>query len=431
MLDNSISSAFFDLTSKLTAQFPKEGAWLFDHTLIPAIGNKLVKRLSERHNLRIVRSVPSFQRILVISDIHIGDSILAAGGVSAFRDYFPDARIDYVVKRSVACLFEGNSEISHLYPVFTGDRFPDRADLEAVQKLVRENQYDLYLNCCPFIENKQITPGGRKVLNMVTAAPSVLLNLTRDEGYCHFMYQTYDLPGNLLRRVADKKRSGAFTGFPVTLSDGAYEQAQKFLVENQVPRDQHLFFLNPDTASRYNRMRFEHQLTLLRGLLALGGHVLLGSGFTAKDIERRLEERLTGEERSRLTIVPKTLALDAYAALVDSADIFISGDTGPLHIAAARKVSKSGNIRFRNRTFVVSVFGATNARMSGYDSTDPRFPPADQNAPSRCYVSESSCRNITCMNKMAKTCEEVRCFESLNVEKILSDIRLHLKWSYR
>ena len=84
---------------------------------------------------------------------------------------------------------------------------------------------------------------------------------------------------------------------------------------------------------------------------------------------------LKEEERKRLTIVPKSMNLDAYAALIDFADFFISGDTGPLHIGAARKVSKTGTRKFRNRTYVVSVFGATNARMSGYDSTDPLFRP--------------------------------------------------------
>jgi len=32
------------------------------------------------------------------------------------------------------------------------------------------------------------------------------------------------------------------------------------------------------------------------------------------------------------------------------------------------------------------------------------------------------------MNKMAKTCKDIRCFESLDVDQILSDIQTHLKW---
>jgi len=426
MLDNKISNSFFDFTSRLTTRFPKGGAWFFDHTLIPALGNPLVGALTRRSNLRILKSLKTFQRILVVSDIHIGDAILAAGGVAVFRNYFPEARIDYVVKKYVKCLFEGNPDISNLYPVFTGGQFPNESDLDAVKKLAFENDYDLCLNCCPFIEDRKIFPKGQKVLNMVTAAPKVLMNLTDKTGSCHFMYQTYGMPDDLLAEVTGRTSPRPFKGFPVTLSDEAYAQALAFLKENNIPQDQWVYFLNPDTASPFNRIPFNDQFTLLKELLALPGHVLLGSGFTAQNIELQLVEKLSENEKTRLTIVPKSLELDAYAALLDFSDIFISGDTGPLHIGAARKVSKTGNVKFRNKTYIVSVFGATNARMSGYDSIDPLFPPADQDSPSRCYVSESTCRNITCMNKMSKTCKTVRCFDFLDVERILADIRSYL-----
>lgn len=204
MLDNKISNTFFDFTSKVTTLFPKGGAWFFDHTLIPAVGNPLVRRLTGRYNRSILQSIHAFQRILVVSDIHIGDAILAAGGVAVFRDFFPEARIDYVIKNSVACLFEGNPAISNLYPVFTGGQFPNDSDLASVKKLSFENDYDLCLNCCPFIEDGEIFPPGQKVLNAVTFAPKALMNLTGKTGSCHFMYNTYDLPGEFL----PKSRAG-------------------------------------------------------------------------------------------------------------------------------------------------------------------------------------------------------------------------------
>ena len=86
----------------------------------------------------------------------------------------------------------------------------------------------------------------------------------------------------------------------------------------------------------------------------------------------------------------------------------------------------SGKSKFRNKTFIVSIFGATPARVSGYDSKNPLFLPANQDVQSRTYVSESPCRNVTCVNKMFKTCKTVRCFEVLDVENIAVDIKLHL-----
>jgi ADP-heptose:LPS heptosyltransferase len=165
---------------------------------------------------------------------------------------------------------------------------------------------------------------------------------------------------------------------------------------------------------------------MLKRLAQIPGRILLGTDFTTKTLEQRLLEKLSPEERDKVVYVPTTLSLDGYTALIDFADVFISGDTGPLHMAAARKVSRSGNFKFKNKTFVVSIFGATPARVSGYDSKNPLFLPANQDVQSRSYATESLCHNVTCVNKMFKTCKTVRCFEALDVENIVVDIKLHL-----
>ncbi len=426
MLDNTFSRNLFHLTSVLTAWFPRAGAWLLDLAFIPLIGNRPLARFIFNRNLRIAKSVKEYKKILVVSDIHIGDAILASGSVSAFRNFFPNAQIDYVVKKSVACFFEGHPEITKLYPIFTGGQYPNESDLESVRKLTLENHYDLCMNCCPFLGDQHIFPKGQKVMNMMTAAPEILWNLRAKTGTCHFMYQSYGLPYKILSKITDANNPGTYKGGTIVLSKRATEEAKSFLENSKIPHGIPVFFLNPDAASPYNRVPFENQLELLKGLLKLKGHVILGSGFTAKGIEKQLLEKLGNVEKNGITIVPNTMSLDGYAALIDSTDYFISADTGPLHIAAARKLPAPGNTPFRNRTFVIAIFGATNARMSGYDSTDPLFPAANQDAPSRTYVSESPCRNITCMNKMAKTCEKVRCFEFLDTGKIFSDIQSHL-----
>lgn len=89
MLDNKVSKTFFHLTSVLTDWFPKGGAWLFDRALLPFLGNPALVRYVFGQNLKIVRGVKEFKKLLVVADIHIGDSILAAAGVTAFRDFSP------------------------------------------------------------------------------------------------------------------------------------------------------------------------------------------------------------------------------------------------------------------------------------------------------------------------------------------------------
>lgn len=427
MLDNKLQKTLFHLTSVATTWFPRGGAWFFNHTLTPIVGNKSLVRYIGRKNLKSIRSVPQFKRILVIPDIHIGDAVMLQGAVHAFRDFFPEARIDYVIKKSVACLIEGNPAISNLYPLFTGTVFPEPSDIESIQKLVAENQYDLCFNCSPFFEDGRLFPKGQKFLDFMTVAPQLVRNDIDQTGINHFLFQSYLFVERLLKETVSSRPQKPFVGVPVYLSDDAFERAKAFLGQAGVPKGQPILFLNPDTASPYTLVPFEYQADLMKKFLAMDCAILLGTAFTHKGMEKRLLDSLSEWERKKVFVVPPTLPIDAYAALVDLADIFVSGDTGPLHIAAARKCSKTGNVRFRNKTFVISIFGATPARMSGYDSTNPLFPPANQDVWSKTYVSESPCRNITCVNKMAKTCKKVRCYESLDVEAIASDIQNHLK----
>jgi hypothetical protein len=122
--------------------------------------------------------------------------------------------------------------------------------------------------------------------------------------------------------------------------------------------------------------------------------------------------------RARIRIIPRAMRLEVYSALLDRADVFVTGDTGPLHLAASRKYSRSGSHQFRNRTAILSCFGATTPRTSGYDSFHQGFLDSNQDAPAWCYQAGSRCRNITCLNKMFKTCNTVRCFEQVDVSAL-------------
>jgi hypothetical protein len=126
-------------------------------------------------------------------------------------------------------------------------------------------------------------------------------------------------------------------------------------------------------------------------------------------------------------MIPADLPLEVYSALIDFCDVFVSGDKGPLHLAAARRFSRTGKFVFRNRTAVLSLFGATPARMSGYDSFQPGYLPANQDAPSWAYTAGSPCRNITCLNKMYKTCRTIRCFDEVDIEGLARRVGSYLE----
>lgn len=424
--NNKFQKTVFDGTSRLTNVFPRVGSRLLDMTFRPLVTNPFVSAFASYHNRRIVRRIRSFGRILVIPDIHIGDAVMAQSALTAVRDFFPDAHVDYIVNRAAFSLIEGNPEATRVLPFFNRESFASAATLKDLRNLVKQEKYDLCLNFCPYIKDREIMPDGRKILNILTRAPVIVRNERNPSEINHFSYHDYQFIRNLLSFVAQPVRDEPFRGVRLTFADSAIEQAQRFASETGLSPDLPVVFFNPDGASPYTRMPFEKQSQLLVRLAQMRVLILMGLGHSEAGVGERLKASLPSFLRSKVNIVPASLPLEVYSALIDFCDVFISGDTGPLHLAAARRYSRSGQFVFRNKTAVLSFFGATPARMSGYDSSQPGYLPANQDAPSWSYTAGSPCRNITCLNKMFKTCRTIRCFEEVDIEGLAGCIESHL-----
>jgi heptosyltransferase-1 len=426
MVNPTFQRVVFDATSRLTNHFPRAGARLLDATFKPAIGNRGVAWVFAKRNRRKIGAIRSLRRFLVVPDIHIGDVMFATAWLSALRDFFPDAHVDFVVNRVAASVVLGHPEASRIIPLFSGGSFPSVDDIARLKEIILAGRYDLCLNFSPFIPDSALTRPGQVNLNFMTHS-AVLVRNERDHAEInHFMYQGYRFLTDLLSTVASPARSAGFRGVRTILSDEAITQAARFAADAGIASGDRVIQVNPDAASRFSKMPFDTQALLLRHLVTLEAVILIGAGHTDAGIGERLVESLPMALRARTRIIPADMPLDAYSALIDLSDVFITGDTGPLHLAASRRYSRSGTHQFRNRTAVLSLFGATTPRMSGYDSSQAGFLPANQDAPSWCYTAGSPCRNITCLNKMFKTCTSVRCFEEVDTEGLASLVGTYL-----
>jgi ADP-heptose:LPS heptosyltransferase len=429
-MNTRFQSVFFAGTSRLTNVLPVLGARLLDSTIRPLYGSRTMAAVFERGDRRMMKRMKAFRRFLVISDSHIGDAVMLQSALMAVRDFFPDAEVDYVINKTVAPLIEGNSEASRIIPVFSNGQFPTLTEVRILREIIREGQYDLCVNFCPFLERKDIAGPAQPVARFLNHAPTLIRNENDPQQINHFSYQSYKFVRGLLSLVAQPVRADSFRGVQTTYTDDAIEQARRFTNEASLSPGSPVIMSNPDSASKFNLMPFESQAGLL-GLLArdtaAAVTILLGAGHTEAGIGERLADTIPSQFRSKVHIIPRSMPLEVYSALIDFADVFISGDTGPLHLAAARRYSRSAHYQFRNRTAVLSFFGATIPRMSGYDSSQPGYLPANQDAPSWCYQAGSPCRNITCLNKLFKTCGTVRCFEQVDVAGLATLIVSHIK----
>jgi heptosyltransferase-2 len=425
-MQETLYRILFQTFSLLTDRFPPLGAWSLNAIIFRLAGNRYATKECMRRNIERLKRIEDFSRILVIGDLNIGDAVNLQSSISALRDFFPFAEIEYVINSSAAGLIDGNPEVSTVWPVFTGQTLPSENDVRQVNRILRKGQYDLILNFCPFLKRNHLHAERDRVVNFFSLAPILIRNEKRIAEPNHIVYQTYQILHNLFLGFMPPPPRKLFKGVNVTISERAIKQARNFLTSKSLLRGDALILYNPDAASRFSRIPFQLQGSIIKQLTQLPVLILLGAGHAEKGIEIKLLNLLPASKRSKVVITPSSMPLDSYAALIDFSDVFITGDTGPLHIAAARKYARSKNYEFRNRTAIFSIFGASSARIYGYDSNRTGFFPAYQEAPSYVYIAKSPCRNMTCINKMAKTCKAVRCFQSLDTEKIVFDISSYL-----
>jgi hypothetical protein len=122
-------------------------------------------------------------------------------------------------------------------------------------------------------------------------------------------------------------------------------------------------------------------------------------------------------------LTPPEFSLVDLAALVDHCDVFVSGDTGPLHIAAARKHVVGTGTELRNRTSIVNVFKATDPRIYGYDSARPDLIDAGQEAPATVFSAEPPCKRLSCsLQRITASCAATLCQGELDGREVAASI---------
>lgn len=421
----SLYKEFFHAASLITDYFPKTGARLLNEITASTVGGKIFSLPTYFFNAHVLKrlSHSRFEKVLVISDLNIGDAIFSQAVVAGLRDYFPELEVDLVINKTAATVIEGNPEVTHLFPILSGSPCPTRDDLQQIKHLINRIHFDLVISLSPYFNGNEFYNEGTAVIDFIGLALQVVRDFMTPHKKVHMAYEMHKFVHVLFSQIFPPRRRRAFVGVRTTIAENAFEQARDFLHSMGIGEEELLIMYNPDASTKFTQIPFLFQVDMLKELSELSIPILLGAGHSNPKIEERLLGSLNESDRKNFFVVPASIPLDVYSVLIDFSKVYISGDAGPLHIAASRKYCRSGDIQFRNRTSVISIFGATPARIYGYDSELVGYQRANQFAPSHVYVSQSDCRNITCINKMAKTCREVRCFDQLDLKKIINDIR--------
>jgi lipopolysaccharide heptosyltransferase I len=293
-------------------------------------------------------------RILIVKLSSIGDVIHTLPALAELRRHFPLAEISWIVERSSAPLLRQNPLLDHLIEIDTRAwrrEWPAprtwRAILSVIERL-RSHQFDVGFDFQGLLKSGFVLhlSGARRRIGFETACMREKASL---------MFLTEQVPvsddGHVIEKNLQLVRvlglePGAAYEFPMHIPE-----EDRHIVDRKlrlIGADR-LALINPGGAWKGKRWSPESYAAICDFLFE--GYGLVALVTHAPDEEELAREVVSGAIHS--SAIPFSCTLRQLAALADRAALFVGGDTGPLHVAAARG------------TPIVAIFGPTPARRNG------------------------------------------------------------------
>ena len=435
MTNEGFTKLAFNSLDRITDIFPSFGSRVFQKIFLFVFGSeKLYNYLLHKYQKKLLKT-KNFNRILIIADVNIGDSINTQAGIEVARGFFPGSEIEYICSKIGGEVIEGSPFVDNVFKIYRNSGLPLEEDVAKIIEIVKNGEYSLILNMCPFI-NKKTLNCNANVIQLYVPLVSYILYLGKiNSENLNLSSVAYTFFWNFLSllfksRIYDSNNiqkfnfDSGYAGNRVYLSNEDVEAAANFLMKNNIYQKGPLILFNLSVTIKFSMIPIDIQLQTIQDVISSEDitAVLIFKGYSDINIDTMIIDRIPATYTGKIITIPNTLTIKEFTALIDFCDMFVSGDTGTVHIAASRKININSNNPMRNKTALVSVFGASDSRIYNYDSKRYGHSPANQDVVSKVFVGAAPCRNFTCINRIIKTCKEVRCFQGLTAENISSYI---------
>ena len=336
-------------------------------------------------------------KILVINLMHLGDLMLATPALTTLRKNFPTAHLALLADKKLADLVQLNKNLDEC--ILIGKTISDV--LKTIPQL-REKKFDLVINLhrnerasalAAFSGAKKIVgyskPGFSLLFDKVLPNPSVARHIKHG-------FKTEYLPGtqhqvhshfDVLQKACGVEKIFD-NGLEMWISDETSREAEKIFRDNFGSAKVVAFNIGASwLTKRWIDFYFAECADILieRGF----GIAFLG-GTMDEEIVMSCVEKMRHKNSERLKIFTGKFSLATLAGFLDNCVLFLTTDSGPMHIGVARNIP------------IVTMFGA---------SPVPGFYPYDAKdilikSPEPCHpCGEHTCPragedNLACMKKI-------------------------------
>ncbi len=320
------------------------------------------------------------KRILIFNVNWLGDVLFSTATIRAIRRNFPGSYLACVIPSRCYPILKGNPHLDEIIIFDEKDRHKGlRSRLDFVTQL-KEKNFDAV-----FLLHRSLS---RTLICRLAGIPVRVGYYTKKRGFLLTTKIPMPRKDSMHRidyylNVAEKaglRIEDRYTEFFVEPQD--HEVIEKFLEKNGVKKGDFIAVLNP--GGNWNPKRWPREYwARLADLLAekLSAKVIMTGG--PQDI------KLAAEIKSQMRTVPivgcGAFNIKQLGALAQRADLFITADTGPLHIANAVGAKK-----------IIALFGPTAVDITGpYPLKNVVILQKDVGCRIPCY--EVNCKDSRCM----------------------------------
>jgi len=357
----------------------------------------------------------SVRSILVVSSTAIGDTLMSTPALRALRARFPEARVTTLLNKDNMELFRNNANIDEVIPFHGGwKRF--LSTVLALRRRRPDVAIILHGN------EPQATPmsylaGARFIVKLPNVSKFAFLLSNREPALTW---------GDLGHGIEARLRTAALLGaaprgleMDLNVEKVSREAVDAFLRREGVTGKEVLIGFNPGASTLSREWFPKYFIELGRRVLSQnpGARIILtGSPAESplcREIARGIEEMgragkknsgkgaSKSEEKGRVIISAGRLSLRETAAIIARLSVFVTGDTGPMHMAYALK------------TPVVALYAVSEPERTG--------PLQDRE------LHRIIKKPRTCDPCVSKKCTYQECMEQISVDEVYTAMEDILK----
>ncbi len=333
------------------------------------------------------------KRILIFNVNWLGDVLFSTAVIRNLRHDFPGSFIACIIPKRCYPVLEGNP---YLNEIIIYDEKEEHKGLSAKLKFIRflkSRKFDTV-----FLLHRSLS---RALITWLAAIPERIGYYTWKRGFILTKKIKPVAPDSLHRidyylniikesgfTVADR-----FTEFFTDESDEKF--AEDFLNKNAVRRGDFLVGINPGGNWGPKRWPLAYFAALAGGLTKEFSAKII---ITGSHLDLELAREIEKTAGCKLISACGALDLKQFGALCKRLDLFVSGDTGPLHIADACGAKN-----------LIALFGPTDVSITGpRNSKDAVILQKQAGCKIPCYTVE---------------CRDNRCMRAVTPEEVLQEVR--------